>query len=133
QDNWEPYPGMPLDGRLEAARRHYLYMRGRTDGDLWPPTGDSTHPLWLHFEHEGLPFFVCDTRTERTMRTAATIEEARIMSEAQFGALLGWLDEQAASRPDVPKFVASPAILLPRRLRATRHLAAALHSDAWDG
>ncbi len=134
EDNWEPVEGdQALSAVLEQGRQSYLdfgRLAGQAPAD---PQGDSRQPLWYDFEIDGTPFFMADTRTERTARTAATIGNARIMSEAQFERLLGWLDAHKAA--DVPKFIASPAILLPRRLRATyrNHPASALRSDAWDG
>lgn len=127
EENWEPLPGDPAAQRvLQAGRAAYArYQRAAN-----PPTGDS---LAFDFVRGGLPFFMADTRTEREPRTAATVDRAKIMSETQFAELIAWLDRH--KHADVPKFIASPAILLPRRLRATLggHAASALRSDAWDG
>jgi len=108
--------------------REYYLKRQRLSGPAQvKPRGDSREPLWYTLP-EG--FFIADTRTERTPRTAETIKTARIMSETQFDAILSWLGGQPAGRP---KFIACPSILLPRRLRTGRGEAAALRSDAWDG
>jgi len=55
------------------------------------------------------------------------------MSEVQLGALLAWLSARRTS--PVPKFIACPALPLPRHRRAAdpRQPAAALRSDSWDG
>ncbi len=126
EDNWEP--GVGAQTSLDEGRAFYLaYQRG------FAPAAKPGEPLWFTFEIDGFPFFMADTRTERGARTAEAIEQARIMSEEQFGALTAWLDSHAEL--DLPKFIASPAIFLPRRLRATHrnHPASALRSDAWDG
>jgi phosphodiesterase/alkaline phosphatase D-like protein len=133
-DNWEPPRTGGTDPLLVEGREHYLRQRRMFGPDLVAPVGDSRVPLWYPIASESFPFFVADTRTEREARSAATIEGARIMSPDQFEALRGWLSEQKENDPDRPKFVASPSIVLPRRLRAARdHVAAALRSDAWDG
>jgi cholesterol oxidase len=134
EDNWEPlaYDSRP-DPTMVEGRRYYLKVQRKSGPNQTPPTGDSGEPLWCVLQEGHV--FLADTRTERTARTAETIETARIMSHAQFEALLRWLAEPR----DGPKFVASPSILLPRRLqpatpeRAPRPRAFALRSDAWDG
>ena len=149
-DNWEPHPdarepqavarqaqavAQMVAGR-DAFLRHARPGRPRPE-----PIGDSPLPLWESLRADGLRFFLSDTRTERRPRNAATVATARIMSDAQFGCLLGWLDE--CHREDLadpaggarPKFVVSPAIVLPRKLALAEaaHPALALRSDAWDG
>lgn len=135
-DNWEPAAGADPrnDPYLQEGRRAYRDFQRRAT----PPraaAGDNSgddDALWFSFARGGFHFFMADTRTEREARGAATIERARIMSEAQFEKLLGWLDEQDRR---TPKFIATPSILLPRHLRAIQngHPASALRSDGWDG
>lgn len=136
EDNWEPGPGSGRSERnLVEGRRSYMEYQ-RLAGPLPPSAGtDSKYPLWYTFELGKLPFFMADTRTERSARRAETIDVARIMSCAQLEALRHWLNAQARTRPASPKFVASPASFLPRHRRATQndHPASALRSDAWDG
>lgn len=135
EDNWEPLPGDDgVDPTLADGRHYYLkYQRIAGPDQVQLPEGtDSPDPLWYAFEADGFPFFMADTRTERTPRTARTIERARIMSETQFAALLSWLDSYDR---DIPKFIASPACFLPRHARARQYgrVASALRSEAWDG
>ena len=133
EDNWEPLPGDAANGaRLAEGRAAYLRYQRLADPRVAGAAG-SAAPLWHAFEANGVPFFVADTRTERLPREAARIGEARIMSEAQLGALLEWLSARRAS--PVPKFIACPALPLPRHRRAAapRQPAAALRSDSWDG
>lgn len=157
-DNWEPHPDDPYPTPTspdafpaDPARRENLarlndgrdaFLRHARAGRARPtPVGDSPLPLWESLRADGLSFFLADTRTERHARNAATICAARIMSEAQFSALLAWLDEQHRADladPDGgvrPKFVLTPSILLPRKLVLAEagHPGAALRSDAWDG
>jgi hypothetical protein len=53
------------------------------------------------------------------------------MSEGQMSSLLDWLSEPS----DMPRVIASPAILLPRHSRAVQRKlpVSALRSDGWDG
>jgi hypothetical protein len=132
EDNWEPLPGdADNEKQLAEGRAAYLRYQRLADPRVAGAAGDA--PLWHAFEANGVPFFVADTRTEREPRDAAGIAAARIMSERQLEALLGWLSARKAS--EVPKFIACPALPLPRRRRATQHghPASALRSDAWDG
>jgi cholesterol oxidase len=133
EDNWEPLAWRTKsDPNLELSRELYLRFQRAGGPPREKPIGDSKEPLWYTFEIDAFPFFIADTRTERDPRTAASIDTARIMSDAQFERILRGLSDQD---DDVPKFIATPAILLPRRLRATQHNhpASALRSDAWDG
>ena len=143
-DGWEPArDGTVNAARLHAGRAGYLKFQ-RCAGPPRPPAiGDSTHPLWYRFEVDGLPFFMVDSRTERTPRSAATLADARMISNAQYAALREWLlahhaRDQADGRIGDharPKFVASPAMMFPRRLRCHEPgtSAGALRADAWDG
>jgi len=128
EDNWEPLAYDTRPDPIMVTGREFYLKRQRLSGPAQvPPTGDSHEPLWYALP-EG--FFVADTRTERTPRTAEAIDAARIMSEAQFEAMLSWLNGQPK---DSAKFIASPSIFLPRQLRTKQGNAGALRSDAWDG
>jgi len=133
EDGWEPLAADRHDDHnLTAGRDCYLRFQRAGGPPRQRPEGDSPEPLWYEFERSEFPFFIADTRTERQRRTAATIKNAGIMSDTQFTKLLCWLSKQ---RDDVPKFIASPAIFLPRRRSTAQHehVASALRSDAWDG
>ncbi|HMN81875.1 MAG TPA: alkaline phosphatase D family protein [Burkholderiaceae bacterium] len=143
-DNWEPArDGTVNAARLQAGRAGYLKFQ-RCAGPPRPPAiGDSAHPLWYRFEVDGLPFFMVDSRTERTSRSAATLTDARMISDAQYAALRDWLlalhaRDRAEGRTGDrarPKFIASPAMMFPRRLRCHEPgtSAGALRADGWDG
>lgn len=134
EDNWEPIAGDPDSLRImRTGRGYYLDYQRMAGPKPIRVRGDSSVPLWTAFDVNGLPFFIADTRTERDARTAQSVQDASIMHDEQFGALLDWLARYRES--DVPKFIASPACFLPRRLRATQksHPASALRSDSWDG
>jgi cholesterol oxidase len=134
EDNWEPIAGERRpDANLINGRRFYLEYQRVAGPELRLPTPDSPLPVRYDFELAGFPFFIADTRTERQARSAETIDDARIMSDSQFEDLLDWLG--TPRDPEVPKFIASPACLLPRALRSKQngHRASALRSDAWDG
>ena len=132
-DNWEPrVDDKRPDPAMLAGRHSYLDFQRRAGPPEQRPRGHSLRPLWYPFRVDGFPLFMADTRTERTVRTARNVESARIMSSDQMQALCDWLAGQPAN---VPKVVASPAILLPRHVRAIQRgaVASALRSDGWDG
>ena len=132
-DNWEPTAsGAGSDFYLDEGRSAYLAFQRRAGPPQLAPEGDSGRPLYFEFARRGFAFFMADTRTEREARSAATLGRARIMSRTQFDRLLGWLDKQD---PDLPKFIATPSLLLPRHRRAVQngHPSSALRSDSWDG
>jgi cholesterol oxidase len=133
-DNWEPIgPKDPPDyGELIRAVDGYTKWE-RAQGPIVPapPAGGGTAALHFTLDRPPVRFFVADTRTERKARNAATVDSAKIMSDAQFKALCTWLTTGALA--DAPKVIASPSILLPRRLWADGHPAYAIRSDAWDG
>jgi cholesterol oxidase len=129
-DNW---PGdaddlPPADPLVQESRenfRHgraaalaYQWSMSRRDG--WPTNSVTGLPadegeLWYTFESNGLPFFVMDTRTQRTLRQARiSHEEAELVGLNQFKALTKWLDEQHQGRnKDCPKFIVSGSLLTP--------------------
>jgi cholesterol oxidase len=132
-DNWEPrFDDVRPDPIMLEGRRSYLKFERAAGPKPERPTGDSTDPMWYRYSVNGFPFFMADTRTERRTRSVEDVERPRIMSKAQFTILRRWLQEQDPGRP---KFVASPAMLLPRHLRAIQHGApvSALRADGWDG
>lgn len=126
EDNWERRQG-DRAGRRMLRRGRAGYLRYLRQAPL-----QKDDPLWYSFTRQGIPFFMLDTRSERSGRTAADVDSARIIGEAQFEALTTWLLAQRDAPG--PKFIASPSILLPRLRRAQHDApASALHSDAWDG
>ncbi|GAB3092039.1 alpha/beta fold hydrolase [Aestuariicella hydrocarbonica] len=106
-------------------------------------------PLWYTFTQQGLDFFMVDSRTERQGRkisardnerpekAIADLNSAQLMSDEQLRALKDWLLN--APGDGRPRFILSPSMLLPRRLRSTAGTTASgahpgsIHSDAWDG
>jgi hypothetical protein len=136
EDNWEPI-AEPCDPEETKKSLHRLdcgrsaYLKFQRDG---VPLGAGVPPsqLWYPTSVSGFPFFMADTRTDRMARTAQTVERALIISKPQWDDLVAFLAVPATL--DLPKFIASPSILLPRRQRAIQDLpASALRSDAWDG
>jgi PhoD-like phosphatase len=122
RDNWEPNdpPNRVADGK-EA---YFIFQRALRKT---PPSAR----VWRNFNHEGIPFFLGDTRTERQGRTALNWRRARIMSSEQCQTLLSWIT--ATNNAGFPKFVLTASAFLPRNLDVARDSACALHSDAWDG
>lgn len=116
---------------LRAFRQHQRFAQPvRLPIDPREPTARPAR-LWYAFAHRGLPLFVADTRTQREPRGIARFEQAQIMGRTQWACLLHWL---AHHGPDErPTFVASPSILLPRRLLSdTLRPASATLTDAWE-
>lgn len=142
-DGWEPVPIWPDDDKGKGNRRllregidsFRRFQRPRLPRSPQPTT------LWGSFERKGLPLFLLDTRTERSLRGADSAASAKMIGEAQFAQLKTWLlDKKQEGKPRV---IVSPSLLLPRHRYAARaELAcgeqdsgdhAALRSDAWDG
>ncbi len=87
--------------------------------------------LWFTKQLHGFHFFFCDTRTWRDRRSLSNLSDASIMTVAQFNELEDFL--QHRPDPNVPLFVVTPSIVLPRRVSSAESPAGALRSDAWDG
>lgn len=140
-DNWQQGDNAPAAQTAAQPSRQQLGVEAFWRHQrLWPadPQPDwqersawAERPIWFEAPFQGRPIFYGDTRTEREPRSVTSLQTSRIMGAAQHTALEAWLTAHAAS-PGL-KFVATPALLLPRRLATLRHPAAALHSDAWDG
>lgn len=144
RDNWEPIADDPRPREsLKEGLAAYKDFQRRAGPDPEAPSGDSPDPLWVAFTQAGLPFFVADTRTERRLRRAEAWDQSRIMSDTQCERLLAWLREAGKDDRHVPKFIACPAMLLPRRRETQRQVtvgpsarnaeAGPMRSDAWDG
>jgi PhoD-like phosphatase len=132
-DNWALGDAAPPDLGSQAPGLQALGLQAYWEFQrLQPLRGHAVldTPRWLQELHGGLPFFLADTRTEREPRTASNFTRQHIMRSQQWQALLQWLLLPAHQQS--PKFVASPSIVLPRRLAVQHHAAAALHSDSWE-
>jgi len=137
-DNWEPTSAAVEKARPVDALHNRLhwgfgvaafrkYQRLGTQRGL-PTFGDSAD---LAFRHAGFPFYLADTRSGRSPR-GSRVEPGQqfIMSDARQRELEDWLLAQG----NAVKFIASPSLLLPRRLQTREDAAGgADHSDAWDG
>jgi choline dehydrogenase-like flavoprotein len=128
RDNWapnDPDPEVLGSGKTVLERGRLAYFRYER-GLLKAPSR-----AWHTIEHNGLPFFLGDTRTERKGRTVLNWRDVRIMSPKQSTALCEWL--KADGHKDRPKFILTASALLPRRMQVTEKPARALHSDNWEG
>jgi hypothetical protein len=89
------------------------------------------------FNFAGLPLYLADTRTGRGARgTGSSAPASHILHSSgdpcapgAFEELEAWLCEHR----DLPKVVATPSMLLPRRVEVARDPSASDRSDAWDG
>lgn len=133
-DNWEPLPAATPDEKDNAAKRKTgLESYGRYQRGMAPK------PTAFQFKYDGFPFFMLDTRSERTLRTVGNLATAKLFSDATLAELETWL----TAAPAGPKFIVSPSMLLPRHRRAVQHAPtgggldsgnlSAIHSDGWDG
>ncbi len=146
-DNWEP----SVDDRrprefLKAPLDAYKDFQRRAGPPFEAPFADSIDPLWFKHSLGAVRMFVADSRSERRARRAADVAASRIMSEGQMEKLRAWLTDlhRDPVTAEAPKFVASPAMLLPRRLGVDstsvanagplrRSQAASIRFDNWDG
>ncbi|OCP35236.1 alkaline phosphatase D family protein [Ensifer sp. LC163] len=135
-DNWEPIA--EPDNREPSAEPDDCDNAGKaTRGiDAYWKYQCGIHAKLEMFDFDGFHFFMLDTRTQRTYRKVGDgLKAAAMVAPATMESLKQWLLLAPA-----PKFVVSPAMLLPRHRRAIqrdgslswRNLSA-LHSDGWDG
>jgi hypothetical protein len=92
------------------------------------------------FKFDGFSFFMLDTRSDRPPRTADQLTGLDPFVQVKLTALEAWLTNPAN---DGPKFIVTPAMLLPRHRRTVQHAPMAggldaqnlssIHSDGWDG
>ena len=142
-DNWEPVLNNPpkqneLSETRKAGVNSFLkFQRGITsNSDASETDSERAYtPLWYSFVNSEHDFFMFDTRTERSPRTATNILDptTTLISTNQQTGFQNWLTR---SNNDKPKFALSSSILLPRhRLNhASDHSAAnCIRSDGWDG
>ena len=132
-DNWEPVASPDEkendNKKRDGVKAYKQYQRGKSGG-------------LETFDFDGFHFFMLDTRTERMHRkvdgslASANLFDSDLLDPSKtMGRLKKWLLEKPA-----PKFVVSPAMLLPRHRRAVQRDSSldpsnlsALHSDGWDG
>ena len=129
-DNWHPgdddlvRPGGGAE-LLRRAREHWQREQGSHDGPV-------AHSAVIG----GHDFFFGETRLGRSRRSADTLFDAdtQIIDQAQWTALEHWLREtKASAEKGRPRFIATPAIVLPRPKRVARDPGAALEVDSWAG
>ncbi len=131
EDNWAPLPAAAdADARLQARRRRAAGREAFLRHQRHLPGGMLPGVLWQVLQHRGIGFFLADTRTERSARTASgDALRPRIVARRQAHALQRWLAQDLHQ----PAFVVSASMLLPRRRASARSRAGALQSDAWCG
>jgi len=141
-DNWEPLANPKINAERHAVldrelssgvKSFLLYQRGEVRSEAnWNPKHEN---LWYQFTQKGYEFFVCDTRTERSPRTAENIlhPTTTILGNEQELALEQWLRQKSNKRV---KFVLSSSMLLPRHKVAhasENSHSNAIRSDSWGG
>ena len=128
ENDWEP----PMN---EAALVHGIdSYRKFQRPELAGSPGTNPHKNVSHaLEREGFDFYLLDTRTARTERTATTLKIAELINPSQLAAIERWLNDGEAQSAR-PKFIVTPAALLPRHACAVTGAATdGLRSDGWDG
>jgi alkaline phosphatase D len=130
--DWEPTALGEADpifaSGLRTFNRYQTIGNAASNGEPGP-----ARPIWYTLDDSDVPFFILDTRCERTPRSGATAARAEILGRQQFVALETWLFKR---RDDGrPKFVVSPSVFLPRHSHAvcTGSSASAIRSDGWCG
>jgi cholesterol oxidase len=134
-DNWEPLatPAQQARPRAHAERdkarndgmrAFWRYQRMQRPGRPPFPAAD------LDLQFGGYPFYLLDTRTQRQPRGAAgALAQPQLLADTQWAALERWL----LAHREAVKFVASPALLLPRHRRVAEDAGAAAADDGWGG
>ncbi|HUO44220.1 MAG TPA: alpha/beta fold hydrolase [Burkholderiales bacterium] len=121
-------PGnVPVPGATSATANDVEKLQ------IWRhPTSSSTdNGLWYKFSSGGLPFFVMDTRTERTVRYAHIgAQDARLVCDRQRQDLQSWLKELPS---DMPKFIVSGCVLAPAPRTLMDNPTLWRYSDGWAG
>ncbi len=133
-DNWEDEAvSQTSQWLLDKGVDAYLTWQ-RLGGPMPSPQPAAHRPdrlqLWCATPIQGFEFFFADTRTEREMRRASSLQQASILSAPQWQALTDWLAAPTTGRP---RFLVCPTAVLPRQLATREHPTAALRSDGWDG
>jgi cholesterol oxidase len=136
-DNWEPLSPDAEQKRPRAAEerkkaradgmrafhRYQRMVRGR-DVPKSPPVAD------CDFVFAGYPFYLLDTRSGRSARGATVAADAvQLIQPEQWERLRAWLLQHR----DAVKFVATPALLLPRHRAVADEASAAGRNDGWGG
>lgn len=126
-NDWHPEDELatePLAMHREGlnAFRQYQWLHGPGNKGQRKARPPEREDFWYHFELEGMPFFVCDTRSGRGGRT-------EMLDAAQFKALTDWLKSLVGKYDDKPKFIVSSSVVVPFTSDSQR----ALRSDGWDG
>jgi cholesterol oxidase len=136
-DNWEPLSPDAEQKRPRAAderkkaradgirafHRYQRMLRGR-DVPQSPPVADHD------FFFAGYPFYLLDTRSGRTARGATvSADTVQLIQPEQWERLRAWL----VLHRDAVKFVATPALLLPRHHAVAEDASAAGRNDGWGG
>ena len=123
QNEWEP--SLRNDRfTADSLRAFKLYQRS-----MGPDLKSNWYPLWP----AGMPFFMLDTRTERSARNLFIRDQAQIISDRQMSALLDWLKTEQQIDPTRPKFIVSASVIVPGATRDLAEPAQAMGSDGWSG
>ncbi len=127
ETDWEPIPG-DVENDQNMRIGVASFMRYQNVSQL-----SNEGRLWYTSKHNGYAFFTLDTRTERTPRTAANIETAKLIADEQYQHLTEWLIKN--KELNKPVFILSPSTFLPRHAVAVegKTSAASIKSDGWTG
>lgn len=96
--------------------------------------------LFYQFTAGGYPFFVLDTRTQRTLdEEAGTLEDNHLLGRPaldpnepnQLELVCQWLRDQQADRGDAPKFIVTAGVFVPNAVASLRSDKARMKSDSW--
>jgi cholesterol oxidase len=140
-DNWQPPDVLDdLDALCAPRARHarpvdeeiralcqYKSRQAVLNPPAPPGLGGARRSFTFCAAPGGWPLYVMDTRLTREPRRPETFDGTKMVSDREMDSLLDWLKTRDAS---VPKFVATPGVLLPFESGIEQpHW----HSDAWAG
>jgi len=144
-DDWVPLDTDHPDKKLLSKR-----LKTRDDGkkafinEMQPYTKAGGNAYYKAAIND-IPFFVMDSRTERSARNALNFNHVGMIGDGQMSSLRKWIDQLAENdngKSDsavAPKIILSGSMLFPRRHSTAQRWcdvashARCLRSDGWDG
>lgn len=96
--------------------------------------------LYYQFASAGYPFFVLDTRTQRTIdEDTGNLDDNHLLGRPslsddepnQLDILCDWLRDQQNDRGDAPKFIVTSSVFAPAHVASIKNDAARARSDSW--
>ena len=137
-DNWEPLSEQSDDWVKNSDYRNGIKYFLQFQRGVLAENSKQKPFLWYSFVENEIDFFVMDTRTERSFRSAENISnpDTTMISKEQLSALKQWLLETHSTKPNSPKFIMSSCSFLPMEVlkhSSTNSNASRIRADGWEG